>query len=133
MVGPEPVDVIHSLLHTVHKLHGDDEFQIFCTEIVLAHNLTGDDLRNLFCATDLNTGILQNFPYFRQECAGNRSINKKRLDSIAGRRVLAFGVNDNRKSFGHITVFVRVNMADAVRMSHDRYLCVVHDVSYKCI
>ena len=55
------------------------------------------------------------------------------LHSITRRGVIHLGVNANLARHVNITIWVQVDMADAVSMTQHCDLCVLLDVSHQCI
>ena len=60
----------------------------------------------------------------------NTEIN---LNSIAGGRVLHLAIKDDRDRDIHISRFIDINGAYAIRMTKNRNPSVVHDITHKCI
>ncbi len=55
------------------------------------------------------------------------------LHSIAGSRVVCFGIYHNLACQVQVSILVDVDVADAVRMAHDWDLCVLLDAAHQGI
>ena len=60
-------------------------------------------------------------------------MDQYRLHRIAGRGVLFFRVDEDRNGFFEVRVLIDENVAYSAGMSHDRDLCVLHDITHKAV
>ena len=133
VVGSETVNVFAGLFHTRNELDGNNELQILCPEVFLPHDLARNNSGDFLTSANLHTCIIQSFRNLRQELLSNSSVHQQSLDRIACCRILALGIDYDRYCLLHVAVLVCINMADSVRVPHDRYLRVIHDIADKAI
>ena len=139
VVGAVAVDVVDGLFDIGDHLEGDNEIQILCAEIFVLHDIdgvdldrcivgAGDQILGLLCAAKLNAGAAESPGKFGEKVRGYISVDENGLNGIAGSGVLGLGVDNDLDRHVFVDIFVHIDVADSVRMSHDRDLCVVHDV-----
>ncbi len=133
MMRAEAVDVLRRLLYIIHQLDGNDKIIVLHGKGILCHNVLrcnlGQDVCRLLRPPKLYAGFAKSGSRLRQKLRGNLPVYEERLHGIAGRRVLCFGIDDNRYGRILICLLIHIDVADSARMSHDRYLCVLHDIA----
>ena len=129
VVGAEAIDVVHRLPDVLHDFDRHDHIQVLGPELVFAHDLHGVEGGRLSGASEAHAGFSQSPAGRRQEALRDGPVDEQRLCRVAGRRVLGLGIDDDREGLLYRDIPVGKNVADAVRVAHDRNLCVVHDIA----
>ena len=144
VVGTVAVDVVNGFLDIRDDFDGDDHIQVLRAEIVVCHDIDSFDLCGslrgardqvfcLLCASEFYAGVLEFAGQAGKEDRGDLPVDQESLHGVAGSCVLGLGVKDDVCGHVHIDIAVQVDVADAVRVSHDGNLCIVHDVLHELV
>ena len=143
-MGAVAVDVVDGFFDIRDDLDGQDEVQIFGPEVFICHDVhsvdggrrfdgSDDQVLRLLCSAEPDRGGMKSPRQLGEEGGGDVSVDQDGFHCVAGCGVLGLGVEDDLDRHFLVGVAVHINVADAVRMAHDRNFCVVHDVLNKLV
>ncbi len=152
VVGAVAVDVDGGFLNGVNKFDCENQVKVLMTEVgIFFQDIAFMDaavrsclssglsicflkyLRRFLSPSESYASFCKCFRSHRQEGRSNLSVDQKSFSSIAGSCVLGLGIDNDRDRLIEIGVFIDIDAADSVGMSHDRNLRVFHNIANKTV
>ena len=119
-------------IHTVNKLYRYRKLKILL-KLILSYRFRFYKSRYLRCSEYPYIFLFKPFCEQRKKASRYASVYEQGLNSIARRCILCFCICYDIQCLFNIRILVYIYVAYSIRMPHNRYLGIVHDVAYKCI